>query len=210
MTAPLTGPQVLLVVALDLREPFHESDLLLAAWKRDPQRFGLRRYESQWPDLNRCRAALCHKRGPVDKGHLVRADKPLTYKLTPGGRAEAKAIAAGERNGKLLRTLRLPPEIEAEIGRMLGSRAWRMFLTGQPISFRDAMLFWGTSRDENGGHVAAALGLVEKCLRDADDYRTSEGLQFGDGRIVSDKELGRLKTCDAAMRNAFRRELERL
>lgn len=206
--ATLTAPQTLLVVALDLGEPFHESDLCLAAWKRSTRLFGLRTHETEHPDLNRVRSALCHRGGPVEKGHLARCGKPLTYKLTPGGRAEAKAIKAGQRNGHKIKTLRLPDDIEEELGRMLFSRAWKNFLMGRPICWHDALQFWGATHSTNG-HPQAALELVDDCLRDCDDYRTSEGLNFRDGRVVSDKELNRLRACDQSLREAFKKELAR-
>ncbi len=204
----LTGPQTLLVAAAGLDEPFHESDLILAAWDRSHRLFGLRGHEDFHPSDNRVRAALCHTRGPVDSGYLDRV-APLTYRLTPAGRAEAKAIANGDRNGQPVKRCRLPADIEEELGRMLGSRAWRNWLMSRPICFRDAVNFWGAEGHGLNGYVEAALEVVTECLRDCSDYALTDGLHFKDGRVVGDVELDRLRACDRSMREGFKKELAR-
>ena len=81
----LTIQAALLRAAADLPEPFHETSLAEGAWRLAPTVVGAALRETLYPDLNKVRAALCGRTGPVKRGHLERVGTHL-YRLTDEGR----------------------------------------------------------------------------------------------------------------------------
>lgn len=63
-----------------LGEPFHLSDLVLAAWRLDPDRFGLEGYERQFPDSNRVNAEVRDRR-PKKFGRELERVGPNRFRL---------------------------------------------------------------------------------------------------------------------------------
>lgn len=98
--AKTTARDVLLVAALDLSKDheaeFTEWELTIAAWKRDPKRFGMRGHE-EYPDHKRVYMEYVGRKNynPIFSG-LMEKTKPNTYRLTPLGRAEAMRLAGGQ------------------------------------------------------------------------------------------------------------------
>ena len=89
---PLLG-DVMLLAAWDLMlVDFTVGELIVAAWKRDPARFGLA--GQQHPDSHAVMWLLSSKCGPVRKGYLERV-RPNVLRLTDAGRARAIELATG-------------------------------------------------------------------------------------------------------------------
>jgi hypothetical protein len=196
MPKTLTQPQMILKAALGLGVEFHESQLAEAAWKAAPGAFGMRTMEAKYPDLNRVRAALCHKNGPVRKGHLAKVGE-LRFALTRPGRKEAEAIAGGERTGAdRLRTVAWPTDLDAEVGRLLSTVACRKWAAGlgRDLGRADALAFF------DGGE--AARELVALMLADAAEY-VAAGVPLACGRVVKVEELEALEACAAGLRKRF-------
>ena len=94
-TAPrYTAAQVILLAADDLMaqgaSEFTEWDLTVSAWQRDRDRFGLRGYQTTYPDHKRVMMEIMGKKpqNPILLG-LMEKIRPNHYRLTPMGRSEA-------------------------------------------------------------------------------------------------------------------------
>jgi hypothetical protein len=97
----LTGAEAILLAASDLTAAgsveFSEWQLSVATWKRDPSKFGMRGFESQYPDHKRVMKEIMGSapRNPVVRGLLERV-RENHYRLTPVGRTEVTKITAAE------------------------------------------------------------------------------------------------------------------
>lgn len=58
----------ILEAARSLPPTFHLEDLLVAAWKLSPERFGMRKFN--FPDMNRMKSCIYGKRGLIAHGFL--------------------------------------------------------------------------------------------------------------------------------------------
>lgn len=69
--------------------------LVVRAWEREPERFGLAGYADRHPDAGKVQAKLCGRDGIVERGWCTRtATSELT--LTPKGRRHAASLAAAK------------------------------------------------------------------------------------------------------------------
>lgn len=60
----------ILAVALTLPQPFRESDLIVAVWRRYPIEFGLPGYQDQHPNSNAVKTKLFGASGLIARGEL--------------------------------------------------------------------------------------------------------------------------------------------
>lgn len=98
-TKTLTAAQEILFGAADLdaegRAEFSEWDLTVATWKRNPNRFGCRGYEPNYPDHKRVMMEVMgttKKENPIRRGWLEKV-RQNTYRLTNLGRTEADRLS---------------------------------------------------------------------------------------------------------------------
>ena len=77
-----------ILCALALRyhgaQSFTKSDIVVTAWERSRQAFGLAGWETQFPDANRVLCKLYGARGLVARGHVAAAE-PGRFRVTPEG-----------------------------------------------------------------------------------------------------------------------------
>lgn len=162
----------LLRTAAGLTGPFTLSGLVVAAWRADPARFGLRQYEREYPDANAVRVALFGAKGLIRRGYLRRVSENV-YDVTPAGR---EAVHVGGSSAPVSLTLGMIVRSEA-------FRDWRRTYThprnfpaslfGQrPRAMLDAM------REEL--RRLAELGCGDSDLADADDFLTAMHHRFAD------------------------------
>ena len=104
-TRPLTAAQEILFGAADLdangKAEFSEWDLTVATWKRNPNRFGCRGYEAQYPDHKRVMMEIMgttKKENPIRRGWFERV-RQNTYSLTNLGRTEAERLSKRGKTG---------------------------------------------------------------------------------------------------------------
>jgi len=75
---------------------FTLADLVLACWKLDPERFGLKGHEGQHPSDHRVAAEVCGvtPRHPIKAGLMERV-RANVYRLTPHGIGAVDALKGG-------------------------------------------------------------------------------------------------------------------
>ena len=103
----LTAAQEILLGATTLdsegKSEFSEWDLTVVTWKCNPNRFGCRGYEDQYPDHKRVAMEIMGttgKENPVRRGWLEKV-RQNTYRLTNLGRAEAQKLSQRGRIGNV-------------------------------------------------------------------------------------------------------------
>lgn len=103
-TAPparFTAAQVVLLAAGDLADAgsqeFSEWELTVAAWSRDPFRFGMRGFAQTYPDHKRVMMEIMGQKphSPVQQKFIEKI-RPNTYRLTSLGKATANRLLSGE------------------------------------------------------------------------------------------------------------------
>lgn len=199
-TAELTVNQYLLLAADTLPQPFHESDLVEAAWKAAPRLLGMTRKHDKYPSDNKVRAALSGDRGLVKRGWLERHDR-LMYSLTRHGKAEAARLSNGHADRRPLGKIEPSRELEAELDRLLVSKAVLRLRAGvgDTLNRVDAFAFWGTQGPDG---VDATLAAARECL-------VGGCVRLRSGREVGEAELAEVGRTNNWLALKFRRELEK-
>lgn len=94
MTTKRRAADTVLLAALDCGPgEFTLADLVLACWKLDPERFGLKGHEGRHPSDHRVAAEVCGvtRHHPIKRG-LIERVRPNVYRLTPLGVAVAESL----------------------------------------------------------------------------------------------------------------------
>jgi hypothetical protein len=191
----------LVVAAYGLEEdgnrPFSAEDLVVSAWTRFPDTFGLAGYRNRdgrlsHPDSNRVFAEIMGSKTIRKKGLLVKVGSKR-YQLTEAGRQHARSLSAhpkpeGTKKAGLAR------EIAQELRRLLTSRAAEKYRLGgvQDISFFDASAFWGISPRSSATDLSGRIENFVSLVETAKQASTGEGATLEHGGIpftVADLDL---------------------
>lgn len=178
--ANLTVHEKLLLAAADLEaqgtSPFSAEDLVVAAWRRDPEAFGLAGYPDdetgrpRFPNSNRVFVEIMGSK-PIRKQGLLFKAAPKTFVLTEAGRQRAAALS-GRDDGAGSVKASLPRGTTRDLEKLLSSRAVKKFLDGRrdEITFTDAAGFWGISARSSAMEFSGKTGHVEATLRAAAEH----------------------------------------
>lgn len=182
--ATLTVHEKLLLAAADLEDAgkprFSAEDLVVAAWRRDPDAFGLAGYPDEatgrprFPNSNRVFAEIMGSKPVRKQGLLVKA-APKTFALTEAGRQRVaqlngRDIGAGSSKVSWSR------ELSRDLQKLLSSRAVKKLREGRrdEITFTDAAGFWGISARSSAMEFSARTHHVDATLKAA-AQRAAEG-----------------------------------
>jgi hypothetical protein len=209
-TAGLTVSQKILLAAADLEArgfvPFTAAALTVAAWKIDAKTFGLRGFEAAHPDNNRVECCVMGERGLARRGWLVKVGQKL-YQLSRQGKQEAERIRTGDGSEvslpkrRALAVIQPSPECEAELNRLLVSRAVIRFRGGNAMTLGrdDADAFWSHG---DGEAVEAVVAAARACL-------VGGVVRLRSGREVREAELAEVSRVNAWLSVKFAREVAR-
>jgi len=167
--------QKLLLAAKSLedsgKKPFSAEDLVVAAWKRYPDAFGLAGHLDQnghplYPNSNRVYAEIMGSK-PLRKQGFLRKVGSKMYRLTDAGRARA-LTALQETDDESPRKLAIARESVDHIRRLFDSRAAAKARAGQQgdISFFEACTFWGISPQADAKALSSRFAQVEAVTAD--------------------------------------------
>jgi hypothetical protein len=217
---PIDLRRQLLVAALalayeDLGAEITFEQLLVEAWSRNPQAFGLRGFETKYPDSERLHRELDSRGkgqgGLVGQGLLEKV-RPRVYRLTPQGMHLAAADADHGDPGVRERVDR---RLEAEVTRLISSNAFRKWLRdpAEPRSFREAGQFWRVSPGTPPQVVEerlAAVTSVLKTARSALDRAGSDAALAGrgGGLLFTVEDLTRCEEFHAVLIERFADDLD--
>lgn len=215
----LTVPEKLLLAALEVRKrkaTFTAEDLVVEAWKKYPDTFGLSGYADNYPDSNRVLTNIMGTKGMRGKGWLRKVGEKQ-YQLTSAALSEGQTLVAdweGATAKAETRYLRaeLDRQAMAVLGRILSTPAARKAFSKQleAISFNEACGFWDITVRSNANTLSARLAEVKVLLDRAQDavaHAGGEGLRIGNA-IVTQYQIETLVTVNAQMQEMFKRELD--
>jgi len=189
----------LLLAALDLEQrgqcPFSAEDLVVSAWKKFPDAFGLAGHRGDngqlcYPDSNRVFAEIMGSK-PIRKRGLLRKSGTKMYQLTEGGREHALLLLKHKGESQIKKA-GLSRETEKQIKRLFCSKAVEKYSNKRTddITFYDACAFWGisprSSAIELDGRIANLKNIVESALNVAQEKSVT--FEHG-GRAYSKNEL---------------------
>ncbi len=193
MSTPINHLSVvdkLVVAAYELEQggnrPFSAEDLVVSAWERFPDTFGLSGYENSdgrlsHPDSNRVFAEIMGSKTIRKKGLLVKVGSKR-YQLTEAGRQRARLLSEGRKSSGTEKS-GLAREIKQELRRLLTSRAAEKYLTGrlQDVSFFDACSFWGISPRSSGTEFSARVENLVRIVQTAKQAVVGRAATFEHG-----------------------------
>jgi len=189
--------------------PFTAEDLVVQAWKRSPDHFGLQGYASQHPDSNRVLTKIMGSESPLRKKGFLRKVGSKQYQLTDVGRQAADKLAAGDSQPER-RLAEMTRGLVLALRRMMRSTAFSKFVRHEPLTFGDVSGFWNisprTSANQFADRTREADSAIEVALAQAEE---AGGRVSVPGDIVVEVEqLRRLRDLAEHIRQVFASELE--
>jgi hypothetical protein len=214
--ADLTVSQKILLAAHKLEDqghtPFTAEALTVAAWKDSPRTFGLRGFDSEYPDNNRVLACIMGERGLAKRGWLVKVGQKL-YSLSRQGKEEARRVLAGDDSPlpkrRALAKIQVPKELEQQLVSMFTTTAFRRYEEGmkREITYRDAARFWGMPENAHGQQVDDVLNKVPGILAAVEQLLIGESIDLSNGQSVSQADLKSLAAVHRFLTEQFARNL---
>jgi hypothetical protein len=214
--AECTVPEKILLGAYALEEagqsPFSAEALIVSAWQKFPQAFGLKGYADQYPDSNKVLSSIMGEKGLARRGWLIKMGQKL-YALSREGRQVVRRLQQGDDvpgdRDVPSRPVKLSKEHDKALQDLFASTACQKFQEGrqQELAFADACRFWGITENLHGDaldakldHLAATLALVERQV----------GLgsaTLGNGRSVTLDDIDLLARAHSFLEQRFSRHL---
>jgi len=214
----LTVPEKLLIAAFELHQraspTFTAEDLVVSAWTKYPDTFGLSGYSDRYPDSNRVLTNIMGTKGMRGKGWLRKVGEKQ-YRLTPTALNEAERLAAHQEAPGSVSQLRaeLDRRATAALERLATSAAARKAFTEQSeaISFYDACGFWDITVRSNANTLVARLNdtgvLLERVAALLDDKSNADGLKLGNMNVTK-KQVEQLRALHVDMQQRFKSDLD--
>lgn len=215
----LTAAQEILFGAADLDassiETFSEWDLTVATWKRNPNRFGCRGYESEFPDHKRVMMEIMgttKKENPIRRGWLIKV-RPNTYSLTDVGRTEAGRLKSrGTTEGVNRRS---PQAVYDAVSPLYKSSVFRKHVKNpdEPRMWLGAASFYQLS-SADPQHLVDRMKTVETALGNVISWMDENEAEVihrgvsGSGEGISRNDLENLQKFDRLLRERFAGQIE--
>jgi hypothetical protein len=188
---------------------FTAEDLIVRAWQRWPDYFGLQGYAKQYPDSNRVLTKIMGGQSSLRQRGLLRKVGTKRYELTDLGLQAARDL---NRNDVPLesRSAELSRELVAALVRMLRSTALAKFTRRETITFSDVSAYWNISPRSSAHQFAdrtkAADAAIDLAFRDAE---AGGGRTILPGDIPADiGQLRLIRELSAHIRQTFSAEID--
>jgi len=209
----------LLIAAFEIEESgryqFSAEDLVVSAWKKFPDAFGLQGFldgegRPIYPNSNRVYAEIMGSK-PLRKRGLLQKVGNKMYRLTEAGRNRAMCIANSSA-AELPEKWALAREKVDHIRRLFESKAAQKFRAGclEEISFFDACGFWGISPRSGAkdlwsrfAHVESVLDAAKKTLGSRRGVSSKHG-----GIPYTAEDIENLCGIHEILRKKFEKDIE--
>ncbi len=199
----------------ELNKTFTSEELLVEAWKRDPQAWGLRGFESKHPDSDRIHRELDSRgkgnKGLVAQGALERIG-PRVYRLTSKGLNAASSLVP-ENASLRQKAHRI---LETRVRDILEHPTFVAWLKDPttPKHFRDAGHFWGIAPGTPHRVISKRIQEIDDTLHDALELLDRKGLEEisqGRGQLLYDRtDIRRCMEFSDALKERFAKDLRML
>jgi len=213
----LTVVEKLIIAALQIDDEsgvaFTAEDLVVIAWKKFPDTFGLKGYlddkgNPAYPDSNRVFAEIMGSKPIRQRGYLQKVGRKM-YQLTEAGRAEAVRISKINTSSPL-RKLSIPRDTIIELQKLLESKVLSKYLNEQTdlITFFDACAFWNISPRSTAIELTGKLANIEKIIKLAkDSIGSGEASTTHRGNIITSSDLDSLNNAHNYLKKRFESEI---
>jgi len=219
MVNNLSIHEKLLISALAIdergKERFSAEDLVVMAWNKFPEAFGLAGYVDEkgvplYPNSNRIYAEIMGSK-PLRKNGLIRKVGSKMYQLTELGRARANSLRVTKTKDRAEKWALAREHIDF-IRRLFESKAAKKHREAktQDISFFDACGFWGISAASNAKDLWGRFAEVENALNIAiKSMFGKDSVQFKHGgEEFSEKDINNLVEIHKFLQEKFGSEIE--
>jgi hypothetical protein len=211
----------LLVAAFALeaegRQRFSAEDLVVMAWTKYPEAFGLAGYTDKdcrpiYPNSNRVYAEIMGSK-PLRKNGWLRKVGSKMYELTEAGRSKARSVSGIPATEGAEKWALAREQIEF-IRRLFDSRASTKFRAGQreEVSFFDACGFWGISAGSNAKDLWSKFADIKRILAVADatfSSRDAVRIKHGSGEFAAG-DVRALRETHAFLQERFKSEIDHI
>jgi hypothetical protein len=213
--AECTVPEKILLAATHLEEagqsPFSAEALIVAAWQKYPNSFGLKGFADQYPDSNKVLTSIMGEKGLARKGWLAKMGQKL-YSLTREGRQVVRRLQQGDAPQPAPVTsgpATLTRDQEKFLQLLFSCSAWHKYREGRKIelTFADACRFWGISQNMHGDVIDARIEQTRIELTNLEARLGTGSAVLSDGRSLSSEEIGTLLDVHAMLEGRFNRHL---
>jgi len=176
MTSGLRVAEKLILVAFEIemsgKKRFSAEDLVVSAWKKFPNAFGLQGYLDEqgkaiYPNSNRVYAEIMGSK-PLRKQGLLQKVGNKMYRLTEAGRIRARSVASVPCDKTPEKWLLAREKVD-QIRRLFESKAAQKMRSRnmEDISFFDACGFWGISARSGAKELWSRFAHIKAVLDDA-------------------------------------------
>ena len=213
----LSITEKLLVAAYELeksgRRPFSAEDLVVSAWQKFPDAFGLAGYRNDagslaYPDSNRVFAEIMGSK-PIRKRGFLRKVGTKMYQLTEAGSEHARNCLM--ERGQQIQKAGLPRDIEEELKRLFTSKSVEKFKNNrfEDITFYDACSFWGISPRSSAIELEGRIAHLEKVIELAQRAVNEKMATFEHGsQAFGDSDLDLLLRLHKELLRKFDEEIK--
>jgi len=197
----------------DPNRGFTFEELVLATWKIDKNRFGLRGFEESHPDSHKLHAHVFGGTALIASGFLHAEKNGLLY-ITEAGLARSMSLLGIDTET----SPRVPKKLQYEIIKLLENKFFKEWLqdNSNPKEFRSAAYFWGISFGTPSKIVREKLSRIEQMLKEMMKFFETTKLdcikeERVNGKILFEKrDVERCLEFHNQLKIRFQKELRRL
>jgi hypothetical protein len=219
----ITVHEKLLLAAAGLTEAgnttFSAEDLVVAAWRLDPETFGLAGHVGEdgrpaYPNSNRVFVEIMGSK-PIRKQGLLAKAGTKRFRLTESGSQRVAQLQAASNNGTPATNAAVKVafgrDTSRKLQKLLGTRAVEKMRDGREdqITFHDASSFWGISARSSAMALQGRLGDIDGVLRAAEHAAEHRSIRFEHGgRIYSKDDIAELRQLHDSLLTRFSDQLD--
>jgi len=214
----LTAAQEILFAAHDLdaagKSEFTEWDLTVATWRRNPNRFGCRGYESEHPDHKRVMMEIMgnKKDNPVRVGTIEKT-RPNCYRLSNLGRSHVDRLRQAKGDGQ--QSIRSPQSTYDAVAPYFRNLVFQKHGRdpAEPRMWLGAASFLQLANGE-ARHLNDRLRATERAIGDALAWMDENGVDqinrgvSAGGETITRKDVARLATFFKLLQERFEPHIE--
>jgi hypothetical protein len=211
-----TVPEKILLAADQLDQqghsPFTAEALIVAAWEKFPNTFGLKGFAEKHPDSNKVLSSLMGEKGLARRGWLVKMGQKM-YALTREGRQVIRRVTLQEEEETPPAEMhRLRRDQERFLQNLLDSSAVQKFEENRKgdLTFADACRFWGIAEHMRADQLKERIDVIQETLAELDRLFADADGQLSSGRVIGAGDIRVLTNIHRYMEDKFDRHLNLL